>query len=67
MTDIERNNRIDEYLTWAMSESEKAAFEKDLAEDKNLSDEVDAQRTIAGAVQTAHLRNMLATSRLTCK
>ncbi len=60
MTDIERNNRIDEYLTWAMSESEKAAFEKDLAEDKNLSDEVDAQRTIAGAVQTAHLRNMLA-------
>lgn len=60
MTDIERNNRIDEYLTWAMSESEKAAFEKDLAEDKNLSDEVDAQRTIAEAVQTAHLRNMLA-------
>lgn len=50
MTDIERNNRIDEYLTVAMSESEKAAFEKDLAEDKNLSDEVDAQRTIAGAV-----------------
>lgn len=60
MADIERNNRIDEYLTVAMSESEKAAFEKDLAEDKNLSDEVDAQRTIAGAVQTAHLRNMLA-------
>lgn len=55
MTDIERNNRIDEYLTWAMSESEQAAFEKDLAEDKNLSDEVDAQRTIAEAVQTAHL------------
>lgn len=50
MTDIERNNRIDEYLTGAMSESEQAAFEKDLAEDKNLSDEVDAQRTIAGAV-----------------
>lgn len=60
MADIERNNRIDEYLTGAMSESEKAAFEKDLAEDKNLSDEVDAQRTIAEAVQTAHLRNMLA-------
>lgn len=37
MADIERNNRIDEYLTGAMSESEKAAFEKDLAEDKILA------------------------------
>ena len=60
MTDIERNNRIDEYLIGAMPEDEKAAFEKELRENENLRSEVDAQRTIAEAVQTAHLKNMLA-------
>ena len=60
MTDIERNNRIDEYLIGAMPEDEKAAFEKELREDEILRSEVDAQRTIAEAVQTAHLKNMLA-------
>lgn len=60
MTDIERNNRIDEYLIGAMPEDEKAAFEKELRENENLRSEVETQRTIAEAVQTAHLKNMLA-------
>ena len=60
MTDIERNNRIDEYLIGAMPEDEKASFEKELREDENLRSEVEAQRTIAEAVQTVHLKNMLA-------
>lgn len=43
-----------------MPEDEKAAFEKELREDETLRGEVEAQRTIAEAVQTAHLKNMLA-------
>lgn len=60
MTDIEQNNRIDEYLTGAMSESERITFEEELLEDETLREEVEAQRTIAEAVQTVHLKNMLA-------
>ncbi len=59
-TDMERNDRIDEYLIGAMPEDEKAAFEKELREDENLRGEVDARRIIAEAVQTVHLKNMLA-------
>lgn len=60
MTDIERNNRIDEYLTGTMSESERITFEEELLEDETLREEVEAQRTIAEAVQAVHLKNMLA-------
>ena len=60
MTDMERNNRIDEYLTGTMLESERITFEEELLEDETLREEVEAQRTIAEAVQTVHLKNMLA-------
>ncbi len=60
MTDMERNNRIDEYLTGTMSESDRTSFEEELLEDDTLREDVEAQRTIAEAVQTVHLKNMLA-------
>ena len=60
MTDIERNNRIDEYLTGAMPESDRTSFEAELLEAETLREEVETQRTIAEAVQAVHLKNMLA-------
>lgn len=62
MTEMNQNiqDRIDEYLTGSMPEGDKVAFEKELLEDEPLREEVEAQRTIAEAVQTVHLKNMLA-------
>ena len=52
-------DRIDEYLNGTLTEADKAAFEKELLENDELREEVEAQRTIAEAVQAVHLRNML--------
>lgn len=52
-------DRIDEYLRGILPEADKAAFEEELLENDELMEEVEAQRTIAEAVQTVHLRNML--------
>lgn len=52
-------DRIDEYLRGNLPEADKAAFEEELLENDEFREEVEAQRTIAEAVQAVHLRNML--------
>lgn len=52
-------DRIDEYLNGTLPEADKAAFEEELLGNDELRAEVEAQRTIAEAVQAVHLRNML--------
>lgn len=57
--DITTEERIDNYLLGLMSESERAAFEQDLATDAELKEEYECQKAIANAVQKVAMKDFL--------
>lgn len=57
--DITTEERIDNYLLGRMSEAEKAAFERDLATDAELTEEYECQKAIANAVQKVAMNDFL--------
>ena len=57
--DITTEERIDNYLLGRMSESERAAFERDLATDAELKEEYECQKAVANAVQKVAMKDFL--------
>ena len=57
--DISTEERIDSYLLGRMSEAERAAFERDLANDAELKEEYECQKAIANAVQKVAMKDFL--------
>ena len=57
--DIITEERIDNYLLGRMSEAERAAFERELANNAELKEEFECQKAIANAVQKVAMKDFL--------